>query len=511
MKLFRTRFNLRRVVATIILVALLLLPILSLFGGSVQASTQAGQADGTYTSSSTSTSGILLQSTGSVLVSEGSTVKRFTSAGLLDGTFTTGSAPNGINAIGLSDKFYGTNNTTPRILRFNANGTVDSTWSLATNTGRAYTTNSIIEASDGSVFAAMATTPYLYKFSSTGALNTAFDTNVKLSTPGRPGYSVALQSDGKVLVGTDGGVLKRYSSSGVYDNTFTPTSGIGVINAIQVVSDGIVVGTNSSPYLRKYSFSGSLDSAFASALGSSLNNAVNDIAVQSNGKLIVGGSFAGRVFRLSTGGVTDTAFNSRSASSITSSVNSIAIQSDDNILVATDNGVRRLLGSNVAPGAPLAPTAVASDRSAIVTVAAGSGATPTGYTVYVNGDVSKNCVVTGSSGNCTVSGLTNGTAYTFYAVAQNVDVNSVNSPNSNSVTPADIVAPIISTAVLDSLGTKLTLTYDEPLGTTTAGTNAFTVTAGGSNVVVSSVSVSGSTVELGLASVIGQGLTVTVS
>jgi hypothetical protein len=268
MKLFRTRFNLRRVVATIILVALLLLPILSLFGGSVKATTQAGQADGTYTSSSTSTSGVLIQSTGKVLVSEGSTVKRFTSAGLLDGTFTTGSIANGISAIGSSDKFYGTNNTTPRIRRFNADGTVDSTWSIAKDTGKAYTTNSIFEASDGSVFAAMANTPYLYKFSSTGALDTTFDTNVKLSTPGRPGYSVALQSDGKVLVGTDGGVLKRYSSSGVYDNTFTPTSGIGEINAIQVVADGIVVGTNSSPYLRKYSFSGSLDSAFASALGS---------------------------------------------------------------------------------------------------------------------------------------------------------------------------------------------------------------------------------------------------
>jgi uncharacterized repeat protein (TIGR02059 family) len=64
---------------------------------------------------------------------------------------------------------------------------------------------------------------------------------------------------------------------------------------------------------------------------------------------------------------------------------------------------------------------------------------------------------------------------------------------------------------LDSLGTKLTLTYDETLNTTTAGTSAFTVSAGGSNFVVNSVTVNGSSIELGLASVIGQGLTVTVS
>ena len=499
--------------ALFVLVGLFLVSVINIFDAEASAANQAGEIDTTYTASSASTAGLVIQSTGNIVVNEGSTVKRFTSSGVVDSTFASSDKAYYVSSIGAGNKFYVSGTTgSIRVKRYLVDGTLDATYNSAPSTAstRANTPNSIIEATDGSVLVVGSTAPYLVKYSLTGVLDTTFNSNVNASPPGSSGYSVALQSDGKVLIGTSGGVLKRYSSTGVYDSSFTPTSGVGIINAIQVVSDGVIVGTGSAPYLRKYSFSGVLDTAFASAVGSSINGPVNDIAVQSNGKILIGGSFSGFLFRLSSGGTLDSAFNTKSSSSVTSIVNAIAIQSDDNIVVATTAGVKRLIGSNVAPSTPPAPTAVAGNRAATITVTAGSGVLPTGYTVYVKGDTSKNCSVIGSSGNCTISGLTNGTSYSFYATAINVDAVSTNSPDSNSVIPVDTVAPIFNAASINDLGTILTLTYNESLNSTTAPTGAFAVTVGGLSRSVTSVAANGSTVQLTLTSVVQKGEVVTV-
>jgi uncharacterized repeat protein (TIGR02059 family) len=310
-----------------------------------------------------------------------------------------------------------------------------------------------------------------------------------------------------VLVGGAFG-LKRYSTASVHDTTFTTDPG-ATVRAIAVQSDGkfLVAGTFG---LKRYNADGTVDGSFPT-----ITTSLISLALQTDGKILAGTSTG--LLRYSSTGIAETTFNSNAAANGTFETKSIALEASGKIIAvggtnANPKGfIRRYSWENVAPGAPLAPTAVASDRSAVVTVSAGSGVTPTGYTVYVKGDTSKFCVVSGTSGNCTITGLTNGSSYNFYAVAKNVDANSLNSPDSNSVTPADTVGPVISAASLNSSGTTITLTYDEALGSTAAGTGAFTVSAGGSNFVVNSVTVSGSTVDLGLVSVIGQGLTVTVS
>ena len=73
------------------------------------------------------------------------------------------------------------------------------------------------------------------------------------------------------------------------------------------------------------------------------------------------------------------------------------------------------------------------------------------------------------------------------------------------------MAPIYNAASVNSLGTTLTLTYNESLNSTTALTGAFAVTVGGSPRSVSSVVVSGSTVQLTLASAVQKGEVVTVA
>ena len=501
MKLFRIRFNLRRVVATIILVALLLLPILSLFGSNVKATTQGGVLDTTWPSAlpGYTAYATVVAPDGKIWVGDAG-VKSITTAGASTDVTANNQTTRSLAVQETESGTFVIAGGSNFIFRYSAAGVKDTTF----GTGQSGTHNVLLVNGTGAsqkIFAGA--TNDFKRYSASGALE---------ATVGMGGEVRALEnqtvgSTRYVLVGGAFG-LKRYTTASVIDGSFTANPG-ATVRAIKVQSDGkiLVAGTFG---LKRYNADGSVDDAFPA-----ITTSIISLAIQSDGKIIAGTSTA--LLRYSSAGVAETAFNTNAALNGSFESASIALEASGNIIVvggtnsATKRFMRRYSWENVAPGTPQTPTAVASDRSAIVTVAAGSGATPTGYTVYVNGDVSKNCVVTGSSGNCTVTGLTNGTSYSFYAVARNIDATSANSATSNVVTPADTVAPVISSAVLDSLGTKLTLTYDETLGATTAGTGAFTVSAGGSNFVVNSVTVNGSSVELGLASVIGQGLTVTVS
>ena len=89
----------------------------------------------------------------------------------------------------------------------------------------------------------------------------------------------------------------------------------------------------------------------------------------------------------------------------------------------------------VAPGAPTIGTATASDAQASVTFSAPAftgGATITGYTVTSNpGGITG----TGTGSPITVTGLTNGVAYTFTVTATNSAGTGAPSGASNDVTP----------------------------------------------------------------------------
>ncbi len=77
-------------------------------------------------------------------------------------------------------------------------------------------------------------------------------------------------------------------------------------------------------------------------------------------------------------------------------------------------------------------------------------------------------------------------------------------------TAADTVAPTFTSAATSADGLKVILTYSEALSATTVAKTAFAVKVAGVAATVSSVAVNGSTVELTLATAIGQGQAVTV-
>jgi len=87
---------------------------------------------------------------------------------------------------------------------------------------------------------------------------------------------------------------------------------------------------------------------------------------------------------------------------------------------------------------PAAPTAVAGDASATISVTVPIfGPTPDTYTVAVLGDGSKTCTITAPQTSCTISGLINGARYAFTAVANTTTpaASSVTSDESNAITP----------------------------------------------------------------------------
>ena len=195
-----------------------------------------------------------------------------------------------------------------------------------------------------------------------------------------------------------------------------------------------------------------------------------------------------------TATATDAGNYLRSVVTGTSTVNGVA-----QLAVGTSAVTAQI--SETIPGTPTAPTAVAGDGSATVTVTAGSGGAPASYLVSASpqvGGVTKTCTVTGASGSCTVTGLTNGVAYTFTTTATNGSGTSAASSASNSVTPADTTAPTVSgvnsSTANGSYGVgssiSIQVTFSEVV--TVGGTPQLTIETGATDRTVNYVSGSGS-------------------
>ncbi|HTV72556.1 MAG TPA: fibronectin type III domain-containing protein [Candidatus Acidoferrales bacterium] len=136
----------------------------------------------------------------------------------------------------------------------------------------------------------------------------------------------------------------------------------------------------------------------------------------------------------------------------------------------------------VVPGAPTIGVATAGNTQASVSFtapASNGGATITSYTATSNpGGLIGSC----ASSPCTVTGLTNGTSYTFTVTATNTAGTSTASASSNSVTPAASQTITFNNPGAQNFGTSPTLTATATSGlsvTFTSATSVCTITSGG--------------------------------
>ena len=137
---------------------------------------------------------------------------------------------------------------------------------------------------------------------------------------------------------------------------------------------------------------------------------------------------------------------------------------------AAGDGVASVASAAVTPlSVPDAPEFVRGVRgNGQVTVSwnaptANGGSAITGYTVTASpqvAGVTKTCTTATTS--CVVTGLTNGTAYTFTVVATNTVGSSDNSAASASVTPAAVPGTPTITSVVANSGRSVTITWTAP-------------------------------------------------
>ena len=168
-----------------------------------------------------------------------------------------------------------------------------------------------------------------------------------------PVYTIAIQSDNKILVGgnfsdyngTGANGIIRLNTDGSVDGTFVSSSGFDDnVNTIVIQSDNKILvggvfttyqGTGANRIIRLNS-DGSVDGTFV--YGSGFNDDVTTIAIQSDNKILLGGRFAdyqgtgaNRIIRLNSDGSIDGSFVY--GSGFVGRVITIVVQSDNKILV----------------------------------------------------------------------------------------------------------------------------------------------------------------------------------
>ena len=249
------------------------------------------------------------------------------------------------------------------IARLNTDGTFDTTFAPAGSVGFDGTTLSIAVQGDGGILVGGAFSSYngdpvgriarLNK--ADGTLDSTFVHGV-----GFDGYvfAVAVQEDGKILVGGDfntyngdavGHDIARLNADGTLDTSFTSASGTGfdyTVYIFLVQSDGkILVGGDFGTYngdavghMARLNANGTRDTTFNPS-GEGLNNTPYGFSIQSNGKILVGGSFStyngdpvGYIVSLNSDGTKDTLFN-MSGTGFDFGISALAIQNDGKILV----------------------------------------------------------------------------------------------------------------------------------------------------------------------------------
>jgi uncharacterized delta-60 repeat protein len=167
-------------------------------------------------------------------------------------------------------------------------------------------------------------------------------------------YALAVQGDGKAIIGgkfitynvTARNRIARINADGTLDTTFNPGSGANApVIALAVQGDGkVVIGGEFTTYngtarnrIARINGDGTLDTTFNPG---TVNGTVQSLAVQSDGKILVGGNFNyggtahNGIVRLNGNGTLDTTFNPGSGAN--GVVYALAVQGDGKILIGGD-------------------------------------------------------------------------------------------------------------------------------------------------------------------------------
>lgn len=268
-----------------------------------------------------------------------------------------------------------------RVTRMNADGSLDSAFQTnvgTPNVGAGF--NNIacsgwgmaLQPDGKTLYAGSATAyngtavKYLVRLNADGSLDTAFKTAQGTGTNSGTGLqSLALQPDGKIIVGGNGsttswngttvGNVVRLNPDGSLDTAFNTAMGTGAttgtIQSITIQSDGKIIlcggfttfsGNANAKYIVRLLSTGAVDTAFVTALGTGFSTNTIVCRQQTDGKFVVAGSFtqyqgnaASKSFcRLNADLTLDTAFQTAQGTGFAGvlSPSQVQIQSDGRII-----------------------------------------------------------------------------------------------------------------------------------------------------------------------------------
>jgi uncharacterized delta-60 repeat protein len=255
------------------------------------------------------------------------------------------------------------------LVRLNTDGTIDPSFNTTIGiAGATATVNDLVIQSDGKIIAAGDFTTYngttrnrIVRINTDGSLDATFNPGTGCSV-----YisSLVLQPDGKVIAGgnfttyngTSRNRIVRIQTNGTIDMLFNPGTGFsGAVECLALQPDGkLVVGGAFSTYngtsrnrIARINADGSIDLTLNPGAG--FNNTVYCLALQSDTSIIAGGDFTtydgvsgnNRIIRLNSMGGFDPTFNTGTGAP--AKVNCLIIQSDEKVLVGGEftsfNGV----------------------------------------------------------------------------------------------------------------------------------------------------------------------------
>ena len=179
-----------------------------------------------------------------------------------------------------------------------------------------------------------ATRNRLARFDNANGLDTGYAPNFNAAV-----HTLAVQADARALVLVGGGFttvngaaranLVRLLPDGSVDATFAPS--VGVVRQLVLQGDGKILvlqdGSGVRSLVSRLNADGTADATFTAFNGGAA--AINALAVQADGRVLVGGAFPGFAVRLNPNGTRDTTFDPQPDGTVTA----LTLQTDGRVLV----------------------------------------------------------------------------------------------------------------------------------------------------------------------------------
>ncbi len=245
------------------------------------------------------------------------------------------------------------------IARINVDGTLDATFNPGTAFGNIGAVYAMVAQADGKILLGGTFSEYngtsginnIVRLNADGTVDNTFTTGTGFDNAV---WALKLQPDGKILAGgnftnyngTAATRMARLNADGTRDATFSVGTGANqIIYALGLQSDGkIIIGGNFTAFngttpnrLVRVDNTGAVDATFN--VGAGANTIVDNIAVQPDGKILVVGNFTqyngetvNRIVRLNTDGTRDASFNV-GGTGAGSRVRTVQVLADNKILI----------------------------------------------------------------------------------------------------------------------------------------------------------------------------------